>query len=78
VRHTKHLEMRGSHGFIKAIVFERFFSRDNLKYGRKSRNGSTRKFNNFNCDGIFSMAVWFTPRRARRMEPYPWAPTEEQ
>jgi hypothetical protein len=53
--------MRGSHGFIKAIVFERFFSKDNLNYGRKSRNGSTRKFNNFNCDEIFSIAIWFTP-----------------
>jgi hypothetical protein len=63
------VKVRGSHGFIKAIVFERFFSRDNLKYGRKSRKSSTRKFNNFNCDGIFSMAIWFTPWRTRRMEP---------
>ena len=70
--------MRGSYGFIKAIVLERFFSRDKLKYGRQSLNDSTRKFNNFNCDGIFSYGNMVTPRRTRRMDPYPWAPTEEQ
>src|SRR5262245_44607019 len=77
-RSTRQVEMRGRHGLTKAIVFERFFSRDNLKYGHKSWNGSTRKFNNFDCDGIFRMTIWFTPRRTRRMETYPWAPTEEQ
>src|ERR1041385_4407579 len=70
--------MRKCEGLTKAIVFERFLSRDNLKYGRKSWNGSTRKFNNFDCDGIFSITISFTPRLTRRMETYLWAPTEEQ
>lgn len=36
------------------------------------------KLNNFNCDGAFSKAIPFTPRRTRRMEPFPGPPTEEQ